>query len=619
MKRVLLLTLLGIFSISLLFSVSTDDNHKIPDGDWIITINGNPAIFASQYDIPFRIIDHNSLVGHLDHATYQRIKNDPRINSLERDITVHATAIQLPGSNLYRIGVGSATGSPRFVDIDVAVLDTGIDLNHPDLNVVRDKSFIFGGSGMDDNGHGTHVAGIIGARNNDIGVIGLAPGCRLWALKVLDRNGSGSLSGIISALHYVADRADEIELVNMSLGGVGYSPAFHAAIKRCVDAGVMVVAAAGNDGSDIYGRDRMLGTRDDVIPAAYPEVCTVSSFVDTDGMAGGFGDPYISTPLFGPAIAYRDDSLASYTNFSSVVVGDNPVTSPGKAIDLAAPGMRVRSTWLGGDYKRISGTSMASPHVVGAAARYMAEYGRALNSQGVYAVRQALIDQAEPQQAWSMNTGDTDSCREPLVSVRRFDNYWPSLAVLSSHPTGAEFGEAVTLVATALDVEDGNLSEAVTWHTIHGELGTGASISVDSLNVGSHVVMATVTDSGGKHAAQHVMVSVRPPKPAVTVEVNIDKDIYAIGELVEFSVVLKFGGVPIDNAWISARIVKNNVTADISPSSSAWTSDDGIVSFRKRMQSVDVGTNSILIVAYKYHNRILQEIVTSFEVKFEVK
>lgn len=209
----------------------------------------------------------------------------------------------------------TTTGDP----IKVAIIDTGIELAHTDL-----AANIKGGynainplrSANDDNGHGTHVAGIVGAIDNEIGVIGVGPKIDLYAVKVLDKNGSGYLSDIIEGLDWAID--NEMQVVNMSLGTASNVLSFQDAVKRVNAAGIVQVAAAGNSGKAV------------IYPAAYSEVIAVSAIDKTD-------------------------TIASWS-------------SRGPEVDLAAPGVSIYSTYKGQTYATLSGTSMASPHVAGAAA-----------------------------------------------------------------------------------------------------------------------------------------------------------------------------------------------------------------------------------------------------------
>lgn len=206
--------------------------------------------------------------------------------------------------------------------VKVAVIDTGIDLAHPDLVARVDGGFNAinpARSYTDDNGHGTHVAGTIAAAANEIGVVGVAPGADLYAVKVLDKTGSGWVSDIIEGIQWAID--NHMDVINMSLGSSSYSSAFDTACQKAIDAGVVIVAAAGNSGpgSDTVG-----------YPAKFARVIAVSA---TD----------------------RSDTIAS---FSSV----------GPAVDLAAPGVGIYSTYKGQTYATLSGTSMASPHVAGVVA-----------------------------------------------------------------------------------------------------------------------------------------------------------------------------------------------------------------------------------------------------------
>lgn len=204
--------------------------------------------------------------------------------------------------------------------VKVAVMDTGISLSHPDLALAGGVSQVsYTTSYDDDNGHGSHVSGIIAALDNSYGVVGAGPRADLYAIKVLDRNASGYTSEIINALDWAITNG--IQVVNMSFGTASDIQSLHDAIIRAHSAGIVLVAAAGNAGPNNYTV---------TFPGAYSEVIAVSA-VDSRG-----------------GIAF----------FSST----------GPQVDLAAPGVDVYSTYSGTGYETMSGTSMASPHVAGVAA-----------------------------------------------------------------------------------------------------------------------------------------------------------------------------------------------------------------------------------------------------------
>lgn len=219
--------------------------------------------------------------------------------------------------NINKVGYGDGTGKTAWV------MDTGIDFDHPDLNVdaARSRSFINGVTSADDeNGHGTHVAGIIGAKNNSIGVLGVASGASLVSLRVLDKEGKGKLSYIIQALSYINANAKAGDVVNMSLGEDVISEILDQQVQSTAGRGILFAIAAGNDSKPAidYSPGRANGAN----------IFTVSAV----------------------------DSLNNFASFSNF--GND-------AVDYAAPGVRILSTYMDGKYARMSGTSMAAPHVAG--------------------------------------------------------------------------------------------------------------------------------------------------------------------------------------------------------------------------------------------------------------
>lgn len=218
-----------------------------------------------------------------------------------------------------RIDAELAWVNSTGLGVKTAIVDTGIDADHPDLvdnvaggvNIINPRKHY-----DDDNGHGSHVAGIVAAVDNAIGVIGVSPQASLYGVKVLDRNGMGWLSDVVAGLEWCINNG--MDVVNMSLGTSSDSQTLHDAVTAVYNAGIVQVAATGNDGGSVS------------YPAAYAQTIAVSA---TDAL----------------------DNVTSWSN-------------SGPEVDLAAPGVDINSTYKGGAYKVLSGTSMAAPHVAGTAA-----------------------------------------------------------------------------------------------------------------------------------------------------------------------------------------------------------------------------------------------------------
>lgn len=265
-----------------------------------------------------------------DKASVEKLKSDPSVLRVEDDVevfaldsknnqTVSAQAQVIPWG-IDRIDAEMVWPTGNSADpIKVGIIDTGISKDHPDLkanikggvNTIRPQK-----SWNDDNGHGSHVAGIVAALNDASGVVGAAPLADLYAIKVLNANGSGYLSDVIEGIQWAT--ANNMRVINMSLGTGSDIQSMRDAVIMAKNAGMVIVAAAGNSGGSV------------LYPAAYPEVIAVSA---TD----------------------QNNQLAWFS-------------SRGPEVDLAAPGVSIFSTYKGSNYATLSGTSMAAPHVAGAAA-----------------------------------------------------------------------------------------------------------------------------------------------------------------------------------------------------------------------------------------------------------
>jgi subtilisin len=253
----------------------------------------------------------------------ERLRHDESVKAIEPDRMIALStcftvaAPHLLTWNIKRVGYGDGTGKTAWV------LDTGIDFEHPDLkvDVARAKSFIANEPTADDqNGHGTHVAGIIGGLNNNFGVLGVASGANVVPIKVLDGNGSGPISAVIQALGWVNTHGAAGDVVNLSLGEDTTSTILNMQVQNTASRGIFITIAAGNDHqpANKFSPGNTNGTN----------IYTVSAI----------------------------DSLDNFANFSNY---GNDV------VDYAAPGVRILSTYHNNRYAYMSGTSMAAPHMAG--------------------------------------------------------------------------------------------------------------------------------------------------------------------------------------------------------------------------------------------------------------
>jgi len=289
------------------FSKSILQRNRIPEVSLRSSFGGDKGGFVADLS--------------LDEVT--RLQRDNSVQMVEPDRVIAlgtcftVVAPWLITWNINRVGYGDGTGKTAWV------IDTGIDFAHPDLvtDATRSRSFISGqSSAADENGHGTHVAGIIGAKNNTTGILGVASGATLVSLRVLDENGDGALSNIVQALAYVSTNGRAGDVVNLSLGQDGISAILDQQVINTANKGIYISIAADNDGSPAmdFSPSRVNGRN----------IYTVSA-IDSTG------------------------KFASFSNYGN------------EAVDFAAPGVRILSTFLNGRYAVMSGTSMAAPHVAG--------------------------------------------------------------------------------------------------------------------------------------------------------------------------------------------------------------------------------------------------------------
>jgi len=271
-----------------------------------------------------------AIAASLPPSAIDALQKNPEVAYIELDYEVRVIPLAKPALppqpaqetpwGVSKIGAPQVWTEYKGTGIKVAILDTGIDTKHPDLKVVGGATFVTGTKSYnDDNGHGTHVAGIVAALDNDIGVVGVAPEAALYAVKVLNRQGSGWVSDIIAGIEWSI--TNKMQVISMSFGSTSDSQSLHDECDKAYSVGIVLVAAAGNNGP---------GENTITYPAKYTSVIAVGATDESD------------------------------------VVAD--WSSRGPELELTAPGVNIYSTYKGSTYKTLSGTSMACPHVTGTVA-----------------------------------------------------------------------------------------------------------------------------------------------------------------------------------------------------------------------------------------------------------
>lgn len=558
----------------------------------------NPAVeapgLAKAYGLQTGFIYQHALKGMsavIPSGRLEALKHDPRVAYVVEDLERSIDAQTIP-TGIQRIfaytnpEIGINASDDYRVDVDVAVIDTGIDFQHPDLDVeggVNCTLSILNAycatGGDDDHYHGTHVAGTIGAIDNGEGVVGVAPGARLWAVKVLNKRGSGYSSWIIAGIDWVAANAATIEVANMSLGGAGFSQAEYDAIQGAVNAGVAFAVAAGNEDDDANNYS----------PGGFDNVLSVSALADFNGLPGGGA----------AATCYSDvdDTLAGFSNW-------------GPEVDIAAPGVCILSTYPleKGGYGTISGTSMASPHVAGALA-LLASADNPGSAADVY----NLYNQVKSAGNFNWTDDSGDGIKEPLLDVSNTNlfnpvlvpgsgggggNTSPTVSISSpANNTSFDSGASISFSGSATDVEDGDLTSSLVWtSSLDGQIGTGGSFS-KVLSDGTHTITASITDSGGLTVSASITVVVEPATGGTVTVTNlagssstINKNFWRATVVVMIDPALS--GAVVTGTWSSGA--STSCTTDASGKCTVS------VSVRTKESSITYTVSDVALAGYTY-------------------
>ncbi len=429
-----------------------------------------------------------AVAAYISEERLERLRSRPGVAYVELDAIVQALGETVPWG-VERIGARLVHPYQTGDGVKVAVIDTGIDYNHPDLagKVVGGVDFVQDDDDpMDDNGHGTHCAGIIAAVDNDIGVIGVAPGAGLYAVKVLDSTGSGYVSDVAAGIEWAVKQGAKV--ISMSLGSDSDSTTLRNACDAAYAAGVLLVAAAGND----YRKWGSIEFDTVDYPARYSSVIAVGATDQSDGKASW--------------------------------------SSTGSALELAAPGVSINSTYKGGTYATMSGTSMACPHVAGTAALVWANEPGLTNAEVRARLQQTADDLGSV--GWDKWYGyglvDADEAAPLLVPQPPVAVAGPDRVLADADGTGRE---AATLDGSGSYDPDGGSIVSYDWSEGGTLLGSGAVI-VYEFAVGIHTVTLKVTDDEGATGTDEVVITVNPNQPPVA-DAGPDKSAY-VGDSVTF-------------------------------------------------------------------------------------
>lgn len=470
---ILILTISTLFSGMTFTSTSAIGLEKV---DVLIAFHQPPGpneealirAFGGTVKFTYDIVP--AIAASLPQAALEGLSRNPKVALIEKDVEIHALGDTYPWG-VDRVEADLVHGANTGAGVKVAVIDSGIDYNHPELaaQYKGGKNFVnTRKTPMDDNGHGTHVAGTIAAAMNDAAIIGVAPGVSLYALKVLDASGNGSFSSIIAALDWCVKEG--IQVTNNSYGssvdpGTTVQSAFDAAYEK----GVLHIASAGNSGTS-SGEGETVG-----YPANYSSVVAVAA-TDKNDLRGYF-------------------------------------SSTGQNVEISAPGVSIYSTYPGSKYATMSGTSMASPHVAGVAALVI--------SSGVTSpdtVRERLISTATDlgtagRDPW-YGYGLVNAAEAVNSSVTPPEPPEPPQVVITSPSTGSTVSGQVTITATVTSETSISKVDFYVGTTLIGtdqNAADGWSIPWDSTKVinGVHTIQVKATDSFKQEGTASIQVDVQ--------------------------------------------------------------------------------------------------------------
>ena len=508
-----------------------------------VTADDEAVVRASGGRVTRRFQIVHAVAADIPERALAALQAHARVAVVEPDIAIHAVDAELDNSwGVKRIGAGTVQDAGnRGAGVKIAILDTGVDYTHPDLAANYGGGWDFVNNDpdpFDDNFHGTHVAGTIAARDDDAGVVGVAPEATIYALKVLDQNGNGSFSGVISALDWAV--AHGIQITSNSYGSAqNPGTIVQQAFDNAAAHGILHVAAAGNSGN-------CQGTGDNVIyPGKYDSVIAVAAVDNADAAAC----------------------------FSST----------GPKVELAAPGVAVTSTVPGGGYDTFNGTSMATPHVTGVAALVLARGVTDNNGNGrINDDLRTILDQtAQDLGAPGRDTRFGFGLVDAVAAVAGLPAPQPSVAVSvtankASYIRGVDTTAQLTVVvANEYGAPIPGLGSGAFGTTLDGvgaavaftETATPGrytgTLDIAALLVGSHGAAVTATDTRGLSNTGTVSFGVANPVSnsvrAQSITYSLSGGLNGRRDLSITVQVVDGNGAPVSNAIVSLIAYRNGV------------------------------------------------------------